>query len=62
MFVQFLELANQRLEPLNLKISSIKYEVDERAYCALINTKASDAGKATQLDKDQVDFFKILVR
>ena len=59
--LQFLAIANVRLEALGLKIATIRYEIDEKSYYALINTKAADAGIATNLDEAQVGFFKALV-
>lgn len=45
-----------------LVISLVQYEVDEKLYCSLINTKSADAGIATVLDEKQVPYFKTLVR
>jgi hypothetical protein len=43
-------------------ISLVQYEVDEKLYCSLINTKSADAGIATVFDEKQVAYFKTMVR
>ena len=43
-------------------MSIVQYEVDEKLYCSLINTKSADAGIASALDEKQVAYFKTLVR